>query len=141
MAINPNLINNLLDVFAEAEKVREKGIMPGLNEQYKQFGIKYFVSYKEVEHIKNMFHRIGRYDESESLKLLNISPAERYIFNQSLKDMVEEMVMKMIQDGVIVLEIKDSDYGKPSSELTLTVRVVNPRPTIRRIDIQRKDKD
>ena len=94
-----------------------------------------------MEHIKNMFHRIGRYDESESLKLLNISPAERYVFNQSLKDMVEEMVMKMIQDGVIVLEIKDSDYGKPSSELTLTVRVVNPRPTIRRIDIQRKDKD
>lgn len=141
MAINPNLINNLLDVFAEAEKVREKGIMPGLTEQYKQFGIKHFVPNKEVEHLKIMFHRIGRNDESESLKLLNISPAERYAFNQNLKDMVEEMVVKMIQDGVIVLEIKDSHYDIPSSELTLTVRAVNPRPTIRRIDIQRKDKD
>ncbi len=110
--------------------------MPGMTEQHKQFGIKHFVSNKEVEHLKKMFHRIGRNDESESLKLLNISPAERYAFNYHLKGMVEEMVVMMIQKGVFVLEIKDSDYDIPSSELTLTVCAVNPRPAIKRIDIQ-----
>lgn len=141
MAINPNLINNLLDVFVEAEKIREAGIMPGLTEQHKQFMARCYVPNKEVEHIQNMFHQIGRKDDSEAIKLLNISPAERYAFNHTLKDMMEKMVIRLIQQGVFVLEIKDSDYDIPSSELTLTVCAVNPRPTIRRINIQRKDKD
>lgn len=136
-----NLFNNILDVFAEAEDVRKKGIMPGLLEKHKQFMCSQIVPRKEVNHIQKMFHHIGRNYESEALKFLNLSPAEVYAYNHYLKNMIERMAIEMIRQGVVVLEVTDSHYDIPSSELTLTFCAINPRPTVKRIDIQRREED
>lgn len=139
MTHNPNQKNNLLDVFLEAENLRAQGIMPGLEKKHKQIMHKRFVPNKDVKNIENMFHRIGRNDESETMKQLNLSSAQVYAYNHTLKDMMEDIIIEMIRQGVIVLEVTDSEYNIPSSELTLIVCAANPKPSVKRIDIQRKE--
>lgn len=138
MIPNYVILENLLDVFVEAENLRKTGTMPGLQEKTKQIMHQQSVKNKDVESIKGMFKSNIRTKESEAIRLLNLSTAEAYIYNQTLKDMMMGMIIEMIRQGVIVLDITDSEYDINTSQMTLTMRCVNPVPIAKRINIQRK---
>lgn len=129
--------NNMLEIFADAEKERMIiNTAMGVYEKYKQFKIRHFVSKKDVVDLERLFNRIGNTDVPEVLKYLNLSSAEAIIYNDTLKEMIKNMVIEMIKQGVIVLEIEDCDYDFRKSQLTLTFMAVNPKSNIKRIDIQ-----
>ncbi len=134
-------INNLLDVFMEAEDNRAMGTLSGMEEKHQQFMGKYLVGKKDVERLQNQINIDGAPNISEKLKSMNLTPAEMLIFNSSLKNLMEGIIVDMISKGVIVLEIKDSSYDTHTSELTLTCMAANPMPSVKRIDIKRRKGD
>lgn len=137
MGINSMTINNLLDVFVEAEEKRATGTLPQQQEKHLQFKNRCFVKRKNIDKLQNQFDIVGAPKISDRIRHLNLSPAEIFIFNSSLRELLEDMIVEMIRQGVIVLDIRDSRFGYDTIELTLTCMAANPKPSIKRIDIQK----
>ena len=139
MEHKPEEMNNLLEVFAEAENRRFNQLLEGFTEKYKMISIRREVHKKDIDNIQYMHNRLGHPDVSESLEPFDIKSAEIYVFNDQLKDMVERIAVEMIRQGLIILDVEDSKY-KPFCQLTMRVSVMNPRPSVRRLNIEKRQK-
>ena len=132
-------MNNLLEVFAEAENRRVNQLLEGFTENDKMISIRCEVHKEDIDNIQYMYNRLGHPDVSESLEPFDITSAEIYVFNDQLKNMVERMAVEMIRQGLITLDVEDSEY-KPFCQLTMRVSVMNPRPSVRRLNIEKRQK-
>ena len=51
--------------------------------------------------------------------------------------MVLKMAVEMIRQGLIILDVEDSKYDSKTCQLTLTAMVINPKPTAKRLYIEK----
>lgn len=140
MEQKPGQINNLLEVFAEAENRRINQVNNGLVEKDKMISMLCEVSRKDIENIQYMYNRLGHPDVSEMLEHFDITSAEVFVFNEKLKEMVQKMAVEMIRQGLIILDVENSKYT-PKCQLILTAMMINPKPTAKRLNIQKCAKE
>lgn len=137
MEQNVNQKDNLLEVFAEAEKQRVNRVLAGLTEKDKMISLRQEIAQADIDNIQCMFDRIGCPDISETLKLHNLTSAEVFVFNESLKEMIVKLAVEMIRQGLIVLEVEDNKYNPNIRQLSIITSVINPKVTAKRINIQK----
>lgn len=140
MEHKPGQMNNLLEVFAEAENRRANQVKDGLVEKDKIISMRCEVSRKDIDNIQCMYNRLGHPDVSETLEHFDITSAEVFVFNEELKEMVQKIAVEMIRQGLIVFEVENSKYA-PVTQLTLTAMMINPKPTAKRLNIQKRSKE
>ncbi|TGY80983.1 hypothetical protein [Lepagella muris] len=140
MEQKPGQINNLLEVFAEAENRRATQVMNGLAEKDTMISIRNEVSRKDIDNIQCMYNRLGHPDVSETLEHFDITSAEVFVFNEELKEMVQKMVVEMIRQGLIILDVENSKYA-PKYQLTLRAMMMNPKSSVKRLHIHKKRTD
>lgn len=132
MEQKPGQINNLLEVFAEAENRRATQVKNGLAEKDTMISIRNEVSRKDIDNIQCMYNRLGHPDVSETLEHFDITSAEVFVFNEELKEMVQKMVVEMIRQGLIILDVENSKYA-PKYQLTLRAMMMNPKSSVKRL--------
>ena len=140
MEQKPGQINNLLEVFAEAENRRATQVKNGLAEKDTMISIRNEVSRKDIDNIQCMYNRLGHPDVSETLEHFDITSAEVFVFNEELKEMVQKMVVEMIRQGLIILDVENSKYA-PKYQLTLRAMMMNPKSSVKRLHIHNKRTD
>lgn len=140
MEQKPGQINNLLEVFAEAENRRATQVKNGLAEKDTMISIRNEVSRKDIDNIQCMYNRLGHPDVSETLEHFDITSAEVFVFNEELKEMVQKMVVEMIRQGLIILDVENSKYA-PKYQLTLRAMMMNPKSSVKRLHIHKKCTD
>ncbi len=140
MEQKPGQINNLLEVFAEAENRRATQVKNGLAEKDTMISIRNEVSRKDIDNIQCMYNRLGHPDVSETLEHFDITSAEVFVFNEELKEMVQKMVVEMIRQGLIILDVENSKYA-PKYQLTLRAMMMNPKSSVKRLHIHKKRTD
>ena len=140
MEQKPGQINNLLEVFAEAENRRANQVLKEHTEKDKMISMRCEISKKDIANIQFMYNRIGHPDVSETLEHFDITSAEVFVFNEQSKQMVQKMAVEIIGQGFIVFEVENSKYA-PVTQLTLTAMMINPKPTAKRLNIQKRAKE
>lgn len=130
-------MGNLLEVFAEAEKQRANRVLVGLYETDKMISMRREIALKDIDNIQCMFDRFGHPEVSETLKPHNLTSAEVFVFNDSLKEMIVAMGVEMIRQGLIILEVEDSIHDPNLRQLSIIASVKNPKVTAKRINIQK----
>ena len=110
MEQKPGQINNLLEVFAEAENRRANQVLKEHTEKDKMISMRCEVSRKDIDNIQCMYNRLGHPYISETLEHFDITSAEVFVFNEELKEMVLKMAVEMIRQGLIILDLEDSNY-------------------------------
>lgn len=133
----PSQMNNLLEVFVEAERQRVNRVMDGLTETDKMISIRKEIAQKDIDNIQCIYDRVGHHDVSEALKLHNITSAEAFVFNDSLKEMIGEMAVEMIRQGLVILDVEDSIHDPDLRQLSIIISVNNPIATAKRINIEK----
>ena len=141
MEQKPGQINNLLEVFAEAENRRANQVLKEHTEKDKMISMRCEISKKDIANIQFMYNRMGHPDVSETLSHFDITTAEAFVFNGQLKKMIEKMAVEMIRQGLIILDVEDSKYDPKTCQLTLTAMVMNPKPTAKRLYIEKRAKE
>ena len=127
-------MNNLLEVFAEAENRRANQVKDCLVEKDKMISMRCEVSRKHIDNIQCMYNKLGHPNVSETLEHFDITSAEVFVFNEELKEMVQKMAVEMIRQGLIILDVENSKYC-PKCQLTLRAMLMNPKPTVKRLNI------
>lgn len=130
---------NLLEVFVETEKQRVNRVLEGLTETDKMISMRREIAQKDIDNIQSMFDRLGHPVVSEALKLHNITSAEAFVFNDSLKEMIVEMAVEMIRQGLIILEVEDSIHDPNLRQLSIIASVRNPKASAKRLNIQKQE--
>ena len=124
-------LNRLLSVFKEAEQRRLLNVENGrvLNhDRLKTLRSRY-------EFTLSDFHRL-RYIQGQEVDFSKgFTPEEDIYINDILRRLLDGMMLKMVEEGLICLSISRGEDGYCYCRLDLSVDVFNPRPTEKRFDI------
>lgn len=131
--------NNILNLFAITENDRMNNYLSVSTNDCKIFNISHRITNKELDKLQFEFDQIGHTGVSEELLKYCDSSAEEIIYNEALKGMLQNLALELVKKGVILLKIEDSKYEINTSELTLTMVVVNPTNTAKRLDVRKKN--